>query len=271
MIKIVRRAVKKVLSAYGYKLTPASSKSVHFENFANLAIAYEMRLNGGDDSVRPNSLRPELLARLLGTPPSEAYFIIQALAKCKDVRGDVCEFGVAQGETSALIANEIVSFGEKTLHLFDSFEGLPSPGEMDNLKDDIFSLGSMDAYEGTMACSENMVRTRLSDISFPNARVNIHKGFIENIIHEEALLPGEVCFAYIDFDFYEPIWITLEYLNRVASVGSIIIVDDYNFFSTGVKLAVDNFMNSYGHDGAAYECMIPDTRYGHFAVITKKS
>ena len=36
------------------------------------------------------------------------------------------------------------------LHLFDSFEGLPMPTERDQLKDDIFALGSMAAYAGAM-------------------------------------------------------------------------------------------------------------------------
>ncbi len=65
--------------------------------------------------------------------------------------GDVCEFGVAQGATSALIANEIRGT-EKDLWLFDSFEGLPKPTDHDILIDDIFNLGSIDRYQGTMAC-----------------------------------------------------------------------------------------------------------------------
>ena len=55
--------------------------------------------------VEPNNLRIALMGRLLGTQPPEAYAIVQALQYTRDVPGDVCEFGVAQGETSALIAN----------------------------------------------------------------------------------------------------------------------------------------------------------------------
>ncbi len=63
-----------------------------------------------------------MLTRFQGTPPAEAYFIINALTMCIDIKDDVCEFGVAQGETSTLIANEIKNTG-KILHLFDSFPG----------------------------------------------------------------------------------------------------------------------------------------------------
>jgi hypothetical protein len=110
-MRIVKNAIRKTLKALGYELRRSPSREampeVSFNNFMNLAIAYEYRLNDDDTLILPNENRPKLLARLLGTPPSEAYFIVQALSKCKDVPGDVCEFGVAQGETSALIANEI--------------------------------------------------------------------------------------------------------------------------------------------------------------------
>ena len=217
----------------------------------------------------PNETRPSLLANLLGTSPWEAYFIVKALVKCQCLDGDICEFGVAQGATSALIANEIVS-SNKTLHLFDSFEGLPKPSEKDKLKDDIFSLGSMDAYAGTMSCSESMVCARLAAISFPVSRLVIHKGFFEQLLYTDKNLPTKVCFAYVDFDLYQPIKLTLEFLDRVTPEGAIIVVDDYDWFSTGAKAAVDEFVTEKNSYQQLYDRFIPDARYGRFAILTKK-
>lgn len=269
-MKILKKAIQKTLSALGYERNRLSGPQVSFDNFVNLTQAYEQRLNESNNLILANEIRPKLLARLLGTPPSEAYFIVQALAQCKNINGDVCEFGVAQGETSALIANEIALSSNKILHLFDSFEGLPKPSEKDELKDDIFSLGSMEAYAGTMSCPEDMVRSRLKAISFPSQRHVIHKGFIEQLIHKDNNLPKEVCFAYVDFDFYEPIKITLEFLHKITPSGAIIIVDDYSFFSTGSKTAVDEFIEEKNSNEMLYECFVPNTRYGYFAVLTKK-
>ena len=95
--------------------------------------------------------RHELTTQLLGTQASEALFVVLHLNRALGLDGDVCEFGVAQGATSALIANEIRGT-EKDLWLFDSFEGLPKPTDHDILIDDIFNLGSIDRYQGTMAC-----------------------------------------------------------------------------------------------------------------------
>jgi len=269
-VKILKKAIRKALSALGYDLAPLREPRVRFDNFVNLAQAYERRLNESKDLILANEVRPKLLARLAGTPPSEAYFIVQALAQCKNLDGDVCEFGVAQGETSALIANEIALSSNKILHLFDSFEGLPKPSEKDELKDDIFALGSMEAYAGTMSCPEDMVHARLKAISFPSQRHVIHKGFIEQVLHKDENLPEEVCFAYVDFDFYEPTKITLEFLHKTTPNGAMIIVDDYDFFSTGPKTAVDEFLEEKNSSAILYECLVPNTRYGCLAVLTKR-
>lgn len=271
-MRIVKRIVKRLISDLGYEIRSRKEVLVRFDNFRNLATAYEFLLNRttGDNPVLQDKTRQKLLARLLGTPPSESYAIVEALVRTKTLDGDVCEFGVAQGETSALIANEILPTG-KILHLFDSFEGLPEPSGKDRLIDDIFSLGSIQAYAGRMSCPEGMVVSRLSEISFPSSRYCIHKGFIEDLIRVDDNLPGEVSFAYVDFDFYEPTKIALRFLHNVTQLGGIIIVDDYNFFSTGPKTALDEFVKEKDPVHKTYEVMIPDRRIGCFAVLTRKS
>lgn len=264
------RILKEALEVFGYEINSLSAQKGIICNFKNLAQAYEQRLNELGNPINENEIRVKLLARLLGTQPSEAYFIVNALAQTKAVSGDVCEFGVAQGETSALIANEIQS-SDKALHLFDSFEGLPKPTEKDQLKDDIFQLGNMAAYTGTMSCPEEMVRTRLSTIAFPKQRFIIHKGFIDQVLRYDSNLPKKVSFAYVDFDLYEPIKIALNFLHKTTSTGAIIIVDDYDFFSTGAKTAVDEFLEKNNSSAMIYECMVPNIRYGHFAVLARKS
>lgn len=271
-MKILKTAIRKILAATGYELKRSSNPmaETRFNNFVNLAQAYEQRLNESNKLILPNEIRHKLLARLLGTPPSEAYFIVQALSRCKDIDGDVCEFGVAQGETSALIANEIALSSDKILHLFDSFEGLPSPSKKDELINDIFSLGSIEAYTGIMSCPENKVRSRLKAIDYPADRYIIHKGFIEQLLNNDKNLPKKVSFAYVDFDFYEPIKLTLDFLHRITPCGAIIIVDDYNFFSTCSKTAVDEFIGEKNSKEICYEFFVPDTVYGHFAILIKK-
>jgi O-methyltransferase len=210
--------------------------------------------------------RSELLAKLLGTQLAEAVYVINYLHRSLELPGDVCEFGVAQGATSALLANEIRDT-DKLLWLFDSFAGLPKPTEKDTLIHDIFGLGTIEKYQGTMAYGVNEVLERLHAISYPLSRVKIIPGFIENTI-SLGNLPGRVCFAYVDFDFYEPILITLNYLNEHLSEGGCVVVDDYGFFSSGAEAAVDEFVAAHP---SQYDFILPEKSAGAFAILSKTS
>lgn len=266
---MVKNSVRRLFHSMGYRVVRDRSDAppVSFNKFHELVQAYEQRMNEirGEATIPHSDVRSQLMARLQGTTPGEAYCIVEALAKTAHVEGDVCEYGVAQGETSALIATEI-SDTTKTLHLFDSFQGLPKPTEKDELKDDISSLGSMEAYEGKMSCPQDMVNARLRAVGFANERVEIHAGFIEELIQLDQKLPEQVSFAYVDFDLYEPIKIALEYLHGVTPPGAMLIVDDYDFFSTGAKTAVDEFIEATG----SYDIEVPDSNIGYFAILTKR-
>ncbi len=208
--------------------------------------------------------RTALLARLLGTGISQSMYLLDQLHSTLQEAGDVCEFGVAQGATSALLANEIRAIG-KRLWLYDTFTGLPKPSPKDQLKDDIFGLGSIERYEGEMRCDAEEVRTRLSDIGFPEDRFAVRAGLVEATLTPENG-PAKVCFAYVDFDFYAPILHALDYLHHHLSPGGRVMVDDYDFFSTGAKTAVDEFMQRHRN---AYRLTLPRRFAGHFCMLER--
>ncbi|HAJ58570.1 MAG TPA: hypothetical protein DCP31_04310, partial [Cyanobacteria bacterium UBA8543] len=133
------------------------------------------------------------------------------------------------------------------------------------LIDDIFNLKSMESYEGTMSCPVEMVESRLKAISFPDSRVRIVPGFIEETINSPNL-PTKVCFAYVDFDFYLPILTTLKFLHHHLSIDGTVIVDDYDFFSSGAKTAVDEFLQEYPGN---YKIIKPYKFAGHFCILRK--
>jgi len=205
------------------------------------------------------------MANLLVTEISEAIYVLNYLHKSLILQGDICEFGVAQGATSAFMAYEMRNT-DKSIWLFDSFKGLPKPSKKDILiKDDIFNADSIEAYEGSMACEVDMVKQRLKDINFPSTRVKIIPGFIEETINQPNL-PNDVCFAYIDFDFYEPTLIALNFLDNVLQKGGFVVVDDYDYFSTGVKIAVDEFVAAH-HE--KYDFSLSLKSAGHFCILEK--
>lgn len=248
-----------LVAAYTHERT---MRDIHKRDVAELLELYKAFVLPGLEAKED---REHVLAELIGTTVGEGIYLIYHLQEALKVEGDICEFGVAQGATSRLIASEIMAT-ERTLWLFDSFEGLPAPAKEDRLIDDIFNLGSIDKYEGTMRCQEEEVRRKLAGIQFPEARTRILKGWIKESL-KRSDLPTTVAFAYVDFDFYEPIRDALEYLDRVMPAGGRILVDDYGFFSEGAQLAVDQFRAERPH--FSFEMPLPAA--GHFAMLIKNT
>ena len=134
----MKSLIQKSLNRIGWEIVRLGSK-VPRDLFDSITTAYEYEISKSRVSIHQKSRRTLLLGELVGTSPPEAYFIIESVARTNNLGGDVCEFGVAQGRTSALLANELLGTG-RVLHLFDSFSGLPAPSNNDKLLDDIFRL-----------------------------------------------------------------------------------------------------------------------------------
>jgi len=118
-----------------------------------------------------------------------------------------------------------------------------------------------------MASGKELVQKRLRDINFPASRIKIIPGFIEQSIKARNL-PEKVCFAYVDFDFYEPIKVALQFLHKTLQENGFIIIDDYDYFSTGAKTAVDEFMEVHRDQ---YKFSLPIESAGHFCILRKTS
>jgi hypothetical protein len=214
----------------------------------------------------PKAGREERLADLIGTNICEGLYVLDALHKALKVEGDICEFGVAQGATSQLIASEIMDT-DRVFWLFDSFEGLPAPTKEDRLIDDIFGLGSMESYRGTMMSPESEVLGRLEKVAFPKERLRVMKGWVDQSIKRPDV-PKRVAFAYVDFDFYQPIKDALHFLDERMLPGARVVVDDYGFFSEGAQLATDEFVAAMG---GRWTLEKPLPLAGHFVTLEKLS
>jgi hypothetical protein len=259
MLSFIKNVIRNNIAKKGFRIVRASD---YIDFIKGTMKLYKDNVFNDFPKVSDSSVR--LISHLIGTGIHEAAYIIYHLSKSLKVAGDVCEFGVAQGATSALLANEIRDTS-KNLWLYDSFKGLPKPTKKDTLKDDIFNLGTMDKYEGQMSSPVSLVKKRLSNIDFPPLKVKIVPGFIKGKILD-GRLPKKICFAYLDFDFYEPTLDVLNSINEKLSVGGCVIVDDYDYFSTGIKTAVQEFLKK---NKKKYNFMLPFDGAGCFCVLRK--
>lgn len=152
--------------------------------------------------------------------------------KAKDVKGSVAEVGVYKGQFAALI-NE--NFPDKSLYLFDTFEGF-SKKDIDTEKKKNFSTGEQDF-------SDTSVEMVLSKMPFKEKCI-VKKGFFP----ETAEGMNETfCFVSIDTDLYEPIYASLVYFYDRLEHGGYIFIDDFtNFYYKGAQEAVNKFCNERG-------------------------
>ena len=148
--------------------------------------------------------------------------------------GDLVEIGVWRGGTAALIG---CAAPTKTLHLFDTFEGV---AKADQRYDTLYKGGE---HADT---DQEMVQALLQTLSL---HAEIHPG----IFPEDSLayLPPQIAMAHIDVDTYQSAYESFHAIWPRVQTGGVIVFDDYGFFGCeGVTQAVDELRNSV--KGAAF-------------------
>ena len=158
----------------------------------------------------------------------QLFELIQFIEATKDVEGDVVEYGSLYGGSGAVIVEAVRHFGEKSIYLFDSFDGIPkSKYGLDHHWNGSFSDNSFSS-----------VRDAFSDCS----NVEVIKG---NILETHKRLEGSLSFAYIASDTLESGEILLEYIWPRLSVGGIVSVCDYGSYPNAIPLTmyVDRFFS----------------------------
>lgn len=155
----------------------------------------------------------------------------QLMRLCAHVGGDTAECGSFRGASSWFILEswrDDFEAGRRRHHIFDSFEGLSEPGDMD---------GSH-WTKHSMSASEQELLTNLE--SFPSC-FQIHKGWIPERFPD---VQGQsFAFVHIDVDIYQPTRDSIEFFYSHLNDGGILVCDDYGFKTCpGATLAVDEFL-----------------------------
>ena len=249
MIKIIKKSIILLLNKCGYKL-----KKI-----------------GEYDVLRP--IQPdEGLKKHLAIIKSNTMVTTEGLISLYDqvryleksgIKGDYVECGVWKGGCVALmaLANQRYGTAPRTLHLFDSFEGIPEPddtidGDLALTQASLWSDGGMSGqmralpgfYDtfggvGTLQDNKNLLE---ETICYPKEKINYHVGWFNETLPINKIT--SIALLRLDGDWYESTKTCLECLvNKVVKNG-IIIIDDYGTYD-GCKKAVDEYFhdNTYFH------------------------
>lgn len=150
-------------------------------------------------------------------------FLIQSLASgLRYLPGDYVEVGIYHGSTAKVICE---SKGDKTLHLCDTFEGLPEPDEIERKRE----------KKGRYACSLESIQKYLE----PFANLKYYKGFCPETVRG-VLDDTRFAFVHLDVDLYRSTLQCLEYFWPRVLPGGVLLSHDYSILP-GVKQAFTEF------------------------------
>ncbi|OEK08837.1 macrocin O-methyltransferase [Flavivirga aquatica] len=165
-----------------------------------------------------------------------------------NIEGDYVECGVWKGGSTLAVAKMFSKLNkkEKTLWLYDTFEGMSEPTKFDldiNGKKASDRLKKEDKKTSWVwALSElEEVKKTMKLANYPKSKIKFIKGKVEDTLLE-ANKPNQISILRLDTDWYESTKIELELLYPKVVKGGIIIIDDYGHWK-GSKKAVDEYID----------------------------
>jgi len=166
------------------------------------------------------------------------------------LEGDIVECGVWRGGSMMLAAKTLLDAGDssRTLWLYDTFEGMTEPTELD-----VQSMSGRDAA-GILATEArttdnpfwaiaqlDIVEQNMLSTGYPTSRIRYVQGKVEETL--PAQMPDRIALLRLDTDWYESTRHELEHLWPRLVTGGVLIIDDYGYWQ-GARRAVDEFLSS---------------------------
>ena len=152
-------------------------------------------------------------------------YMLYSTARAQSLlQGDLAEVGVYQGVSARVLCE---AKGDRVLHLFDTFEGLPEPSGFER------TLLAKSQFE----CELDSVRKFLEKYD----KVKYYKG----VFQEASKSVEELRFSFVHFDvdLYESTLDCLRFFYPRMVPGGVIISHDYSVLE-GVKRAFDEFFHT---------------------------
>lgn len=150
----------------------------------------------------------------------------------RNVDGDVVEFGCYVGESSKYLMKTLVETqSNKKLYVYDSFEGLPPKSIWEE---------NTGWTPGTLNTTEDILIRNFLNNKLPLPIV--HKDWFKNVPFDK--IPEKISFAFLDGDFFDSIYDSLNKIyDRVSDGGYICFHDYLRNDLPGVKGAIDQFFS----------------------------
>ena len=182
------------------------------------------------------------------TSPERVITLLRAVEYIlhNNIEGDIVECGVWKGGSMMAIAELLTTLGQENreLYLYDTFEGMNQPNDVDISIDGIVASDYLEikerhendhvwAYSQLEEVTKNMAST-----NYPSDKLIYVQGTVEETI--PRVMPEKIALLRLDTDWYASTKHELTYLFPKLVVGGVLIIDDYGHWQ-GCKQAVDEY------------------------------
>lgn len=165
----------------------------------------------------------------------------------KHIEGDYVECGVWRGGMSAAIAEVLGK--QKSIHLFDSFEGLPPAKDIDGKEALAWQQNtSSPAYFDNCSAEESFVHEAMKLAK--HAHYKTYRGWFEKTLSTYEKNP--ISILRLDGDWYDSIKTCLNHLFPFVVPGGLIILDDYHTWD-GCAKAVHDYLSESQSPSRIYQ------------------
>lgn len=237
----MKRGIHRALRAAGYEVVRSRRHPFSARELPTSTSRFEELLS----SVLPYTMTsvPRLLA---------VYSGVQYVVR-RGIPGALVECGVWRAGSMMMAAHALMDVGveDRDLFLFDTFEGMSPPTELDRDRAGISAGERLEAEDrndpSSVWCVADLseVRQNMARTGYPEERIHFVPGRVEETLPEAS--PQEIALLRLDTDWYESTRHELVHLFPRISAGGVLIVDDYGHW-VGARRALDEYLRERGTD-----------------------
>ena len=157
------------------------------------------------------------------------------------IEGCFVECGVWKGGSIIVMLKTLqkLGFSDREIYLFDTFEGMSKPTDLDVSIDDKIALDHDEAYKKETEVQLEEVKKAVFKIGYDTSKIHFVKGKVEDTLPNNKI--DKIALLRLDTDYYESTKSEFEYLYPKLSVNGVLIVDDYGTWK-GAKKATDEYL-----------------------------
>lgn len=184
------------------------------------------------------------------TSPVKLFALVQSIryVVAAGVEGDVVECGVWRGGSMQAVAWTLLELesANRDLYLFDTYEGMPPPGENDKRISDGHSAEDLLERHGRghavwAYAGLDDVREAMTETGYPAERTHFVEGLVEDTVPASA--PERIAVLRLDTDWYASTKHELEQLYPRLVPGGVLILDDFGHWE-GARKATEEYLAS---------------------------